>query len=130
MEKQDYFYHCEITREMLANRTQEYRLHHNEQDYESEFEDEDYPDSLRWIHDVTISFADKDFGNIIKRISFEYNNGSGKKEIIEDEYYIYFQNNHWSIKDKMLFRDKIFITHSATCNISTSEICAEIAKLT
>lgn len=126
MKEEDYLYHCEITREMLANREQEYHRRNNEQDYESEFDEDDCPDSLRWVRDITISFADKDFENIIKRIGFEYNNGKGKKDIIKDDEYIYFQDDHWLIKDKMLFRDKIFITHSATCDISVSDICSEI----
>ena len=119
LEIQDYLYHCTIYREVLVNREQEYKRRHNKDEYESEFCDEDSPDALRWIKDVTMSFADKDLENLKKRIQFEYNNGRGKKQLIESMMYIYFIDTNCLIGgESLLHRDRIYIRHEAEVNIT------------
>jgi hypothetical protein len=119
MEVQGYLYHCTIYREVLVNKAQEFKRRHNKEDYESEFYDEDDPDALRWIKDVTMSFAEKELDKLQQRIQFEYNNGRGKRQLIESMMYIYFIDTNCLIgEEPLLHRDRIYIRHEAEVNIT------------
>lgn len=129
LEIQDYLYYCTIYREVLVNREQEFKRKHNKEDYESDFEDYDSPDALRWVKDVTISFANKNLEDIQRRVRFEYDNACGKKQLIESMMYVYFISTNCLIgEEPLLHRDRIYIRHEAEVNI-TEKGLREIVEL-
>lgn len=122
-EKGEYMYHVTIYREVLANREQEYLRHKKDTDYGSDFCEEDDPDCRRWIKDITTSFQEETLEDAIKHIQSEYNNGRGKKQLIQDGEFIYFIDTNCFINNqKLLHRDRIWIEHSAVINVEEKEL--------
>lgn len=121
----DYYFEATITYEILINKDQRLKKeHYPDTDFRT-VDPDDNSDwySKSWVKDGTVSFAEKEWDKFVKRIHEHFNNESIKKSGVlvstEDDgnkKHLYWFQNHYLIKEKVLHRASIYITRRAVIN--------------
>ena len=132
--KGNYKYRVVFETEILVNREQEYirkkkRNDLSVEEYESAFDELDFIDAMRWVHDTTTSFYVNTIEEVTDRISFEFHNGRiDITPMVDGGYFYWFDNNCLVNQERIMHRMHISVCYASDVEITENDM-REIVKV-